>query len=105
MNTFLALSKTFFNNSDWFTYFLNREKRYIVALTNNNNWFNIIKLIKQLRLIKDKNKTIWGWTSPDKQKFIDVWVTTNSLNKALRLAKKYNQQAIWDNISKQEIFI
>ena len=91
----------------WFTVLLNGDSiaRYVVAFTNNTE--RSVELLEaQVRFYKQSYENITlGWrTSEQGDVFIDVWTSTDSLAHARSLQKRYNQQAIRDNVTGREIY-
>ena len=91
----------------WFTVLLHgdRIRRYVVAFTNNVVW-DIPTLEAQFKHFSSLHDNITlGWrTDPQDNVFIDIWTSTDSLAEAHQLQKAYNQQAIRDTVTREEIF-
>lgn len=83
-----------------------KQKRYIVAFTNNIWKANINLLAQQvIKYWSYYNLNIWWWKASNGDIFIDVSTSFNDINEALELAKKYNQQAIFDTKELKEVFV
>lgn len=81
---------------------LNKNKGYVIALTNNNSK-DINALIDNLFILKEnfkqysKNLFIGGWLDNEtKTYFLDLSIYVTSKKYGLLIAKLYNQKAIFD---------
>jgi len=95
-------------NSEGFTIALKGEtKRYVIGLTHNKANVTYKKLEEQAENYKTINNINVGWwvDSETNKKYIDVSTSSDDLSFAKRLAKFYNQIAIYDLISGCEIRI
>jgi hypothetical protein len=85
-------------NSDWFSKPIKwKLNRYIVGLTDNINP-TIEQLEHQLASFSQlDNIHIWGWLDTKTNiNYIDIWTSLNNLDEAKYIWKLFNQKAIFD---------
>ena len=92
----------------WFTEQLvgECEWRYVVAMTDNHSWtVDLLVAQASIAVTKHWEATIWGWTSQDGAVIVDIGITTDNLDEAMRLGKIYSQRAVRDTTEKKEIWL
>jgi hypothetical protein len=91
-----------------------KHKRYILSLTNNtislneltlNGLESIINDIKQTVNRLNLNSYCVGFWLNKNVIYLDLNISSNSKNIALKLASVFNQKAIFDSKTQTEIFV
>lgn len=81
-------------------------KRYVVAVTHNKANVGVDKLTQQASnlYLAHNNVNLWGWQDLETNKiYLDISTSFKNLDDALKLAKEYNQIAIFDLHTFEEI--
>lgn len=82
-----------------------RLHRYVVWLTDNKEWtLDLLLAQSWSALFLFNNVTIGGWTNPHWDVLIDIGTSTDDLQIAKSLQKRFNQQCIRDTVENKEIW-
>lgn len=82
-----------------------RLHRYVVWLIDNKEWtLNLLVAQSWSALGVFNSVTIGGWTNPHWDILIDIGTSTDDLQLAKSLQKRFNQQCIRDTIENKEIW-